>query len=252
MSAVLGIDIGGSGIKANLVDPDDGSLLSQRHRIDTPDPSTPRAVASVVKEMVTHFAYSGPVGCTFPAIIKKGVALSASNVDESWIGEDVDTLFTATTGRPVMVANDADAAGVAEMAFGAGREKDGTVVVLTFGTGIGSAVFHRGVLIPNTEFGHLELRGHSPVESWAAASVRDEEHLSWKVWGKRVDRLLEHIERLLSPDLFILGGGVSREFDRWGKHLRLDVKTVPATLRNEAGIVGVALLASRASHSRDG
>jgi polyphosphate glucokinase len=241
----LGIDVGGSGIKGNLVDCSSGNLLSDRFRIDTPQPSKPDAVADVVRQVAEHFEASGRIGCTFPAVVKGGVTLSAANVDESWIGTDAKALFSEATGLDVVVINDADAAGVAEMAFGAGRGRAGVVVLLTFGSGIGSAVFVDGVLVPNTEFGHLELRGHSPVEDWAAASVKDDKNLSWPAWAKRVDRFLHHLHTVVSPDLFIIGGGVSRKWDSWGPLLTVEVETVPAALRNEAGIVGAALVASR-------
>jgi polyphosphate glucokinase len=241
----LGIDVGGSGIKGNLVDCSSGNLLSDRFRIDTPQPSKPDAVADVVRQVAEHFEASGRIGCTFPAVVKGGVTLSAANVDESWIGTDAKALFSEATGLDVVVINDADAAGVAEMAFGAGRGRAGVVVLLTFGSGIGSALFVDGVLVPNTEFGHLELRGHSPVEDWAAASVKDDKNLSWPAWAKRVDRFLHHLHTVVSPDLFIIGGGVSRKWDSWGPLLTVEVETVPAALRNEAGIVGAALVASR-------
>lgn len=242
---VLGIDIGGSGIKGNLVDVTTGGLVGERHKILTPQPSVPEAVAAVVGEIVDHFDYRGPVGCTFPAIVRHGVALSAANVDDSWIGTDVDAVFTETIGLPVTVLNDADAAGVAEMAFGAGAGRDGVVMLLTFGTGIGSALFADGVLVPNTELGHLEFQGFDPVESWAAASAREREDLSWKKWASRVERFLRHLERLFSPDLFIVGGGVSRRWEKWGERIRIDTEVVPAVLENEAGIVGAAMMASR-------
>ncbi|MGH8927793.1 MAG: polyphosphate--glucose phosphotransferase [Acidimicrobiia bacterium] len=245
-SRILGIDIGGSGIKANLVDPLTGTLMAERFKIDTPEPSSPDDVAKVVSEIVRNFDYRGPLGCTFPAIVKGGVTLSAANVDQAWIGCNAAELFSKATDLPVVVINDADAAGVAEMRFGAGRGRSGVTLLLTFGTGIGSALFHDEILIPNTEFGHLELNGHDPVEDWAAASVRDEENLSWKVWAGRVDRLLDHLSRLLSPDLFVIGGGVSRRWEKWGGYIKVPVETVPASLRNEAGIVGAALMASRA------
>lgn len=247
---VLGIDIGGSGIKGNMVDVESGTLAGERFRVATPNPSKPDAVAAVVKQVVDHFRPEGPVGCTFPAIIRNGVTLSASNVDPDWIGTDADRLFTEACGLPVSLINDADAAGVAEMAFGAGQGHRGVVILLTFGTGIGSAVFYRGVLVPNTEFGQLDFAGHSPVEDWAAASVKDQKELSWKTWARRVDRFLIYLEHIFSPDLFILGGGVSRRFDLWGKHLTTKVPTLPATLRNEAGIVGAALTASGSSSDR--
>jgi len=241
---VLGIDIGGSGIKGNMVNLETGVVNGERFRIPTPNPSTPALVAEVVKEIVEHFGSEGPVGCTFPAIVRNGITLSAANVDPSWIGADADKIFTEACGLPVTMINDADAAGVAEMAFGAGKGNDGLVMLLTFGTGIGSAVFYQGLLIPNTEFGHLELKGHAPVESWAAARFKEEKDLSWETWAKRVDRLLDHLERIVPPDLFIIGGGVSRKWDQWGKYLSTTVATVPAALRNEAGIVGAALTAS--------
>lgn len=249
-STVLGIDIGGSGIKGNMVNLQTGQVAGERFRIPTPNPSTPEAVAQVVKQVVEHFENKGPVGCTFPAVVRNGITLSAANVDPSWIGADADKIFTEAAGCPVTMINDADAAGVAEMAFGAGKGNAGVVVLLTFGTGIGSAVFYRGVLIPNTEFGHIELRGHSPVEKWAAASVKDDKGLSWSAWAKRVDRLLDHLERIVSPDLFIVGGGVSRKWDLWGNYLTTKAKTVPAALRNEAGIVGAAITASGRSSDK--
>jgi polyphosphate glucokinase len=243
-AAILGIDIGGSGIKGNLVDPASGALVAERFKLDTPQPSMPEAVASVVAQVIEHFEYAGPVGCTFPAIVKGGVTLSAANVDKAWIGCHAAELFSKTTGHRIVVVNDADAAGIAEMAVGAGRDRAGVTLLLTFGTGIGSAMFHDGILIPNTELGHIQFEGHESVEDWAAAKVKDDENLSWKAWASRVNRLLDHLSQILSPDLFILGGGVSRRWDKWGGYLRVPVETVPAALRNEAGIVGAALLAA--------
>ena len=244
--SVLGIDIGGSGIKGNLVDVETGGLLAERHRIDTPEPSTPDLVADVVAAMVRHFEASGTVGCTFPAIVRRGVALSAANVDKSWIGTDADALFEERTGLSFHMYNDADAAAVAEMEFGAGKGRSGVVIVITLGTGIGSGMFVDGVLVPNTELGHLHFEGHAPVERWASAKVRRAEGLSWEEWAGRVDRFLIHLDRVLTPDLFIMGGGVSRLWGDWGHFLTTTVETVPAQLENEAGIVGAALLASRA------
>lgn len=241
---VLGIDIGGSGIKANLVDLDLGEPVGDRLKVDTPQPSTPEAVAGVVREMAEHFAVTGPVGCTFPAVVRHGVTMSAANVDESWIGTDAAALFSRVTGRRVAVVNDADAAGLAEMAFGAGKNRDGVVICLTFGTGIGSAVFTHGVLVPNTEFGHLNFRDFDSVEDWVAARVKDEEGLSWAEWGDRVDAFLRHLEVIMSPDLIVVGGGVSRKFGRFSGHLHTRCEVVAATLRNEAGIVGAAMAAA--------
>jgi polyphosphate glucokinase len=247
--SVLGIDIGGSGIKGNLVDVDTGTLLAERHKIDTPEPSTPDMVADVVVEMVRHFDATGTVGCTLPAIVRRGVALSAANVDKSWIGTDADALFEERTGLSFHMFNDADAAAIAEMEFGAGRGRGGVVIVITLGTGIGSGMFVDGVLVPNTELGHMHFEGHAPVERWASAKVRRAESLTWEEWAGRVDRFLIHLDRVFSPDLFIIGGGVSRLWNEWGKVLTTTVETVPAELENEAGIVGAALAASRAERA---
>ncbi len=245
MTPVLGIDIGGSGIKANLVDPETGELKAERFKLATPDPSLPESVAKVVGKMVEHFQYEGPVGCTFPAIVKSGVTLSAANVHKSWIGCHAADLFATATGQSVLVVNDADAAGVAEAAFGAARGRTGVVVILTLGTGIGSAVFLDGRLLPNTEFGHIQFKGHESVEDWAAASIKDNEGLSWKEWALRLDAYLKHLDQILSPSLIVLGGGVSRRWEKWAHYLSIKVELVPAALRNEAGIVGAAVLAAR-------
>jgi polyphosphate glucokinase len=244
--AVLGIDIGGSGIKGNLVDPFTGELQSDRYKIATPQPSTPDAVADVIVEMIEHFDYQGPVGCTFPAIVRRGVALSAANVDESWIGTNAEAVFERhSPGNDFTMLNDADAAGIAEVEFGAAKDRDGVVIMVTFGTGIGSGLFIDGILVPNTELGHLELQGHAPVEDWAAAKVKKEAGLSWETWAGRAGAYLNHLDRLFSPDLFIFGGGVSRRWERIGPHLGVDVETVPAEFENEAGIVGAAMAATR-------
>jgi polyphosphate glucokinase len=239
---ILGIDIGGSGIKAALVDVVRGEFKTERLRIDTPQPATPEAVAAVVAKMAREFAWQGPIGCTFPAIVKNGVTLSAANVDKGWIGLNARALFERVTGRPVLVMNDADAAGLAEMTCGAGRDKRGVVFVLTFGTGIGSAVFLDGRLLPNTELGHLELAGRE-VEPTTSNAARKREDLSWKHWAARVDRYLKHLDFLFSPDLFILGGGVSKRHDKFLPLLSVKAPVVPAQLQNDAGIIGVALAA---------
>ena len=194
--------------------------------------------------IVEHFDYEGPVGCTFPAVIQRGIAWSAANVDAAWIGTDVVSLFCDATGHPVHVLNDADGAGVAEMVFGAGRAESGVVCMLTFGTGIGSALFIGSQLVPNTELGHLELNGRE-IEPWAAPRARKNENLSWKRWARRVCEYLCHLEFLFSPDLFIIGGGVSRQSDKFFPHLKVKAAITPALLGNEAGIVGAAYLASR-------
>ena len=240
----FGIDIGGSGIKGALVDTSTGDLLTKRVRVLTPQPATPQAVAAVVAQMLADAAWTGHVGATFPAVIKHGVARSAANVDASWIGTDVDACFTsaAPAGSEVTILNDADAAGIAEARFGAARGVAGVVIMLTFGTGIGSAILNHGVLVPNTELGHLELHGHD-AEKRAAASVRDEEGLSYKRWAQRVNEYMRHVERLFTPDLFVVGGGVSKDADKWVPLLELDTPVRPALLLNNAGIVGAAISA---------
>ncbi|MDR9450979.1 MAG: ROK family protein [Acidimicrobiia bacterium] len=239
---LLGIDIGGSGIKGATVDLDAGRLTRDRHKIVTPQPATPEAVAEVVVELVEHFAWEGPIGCTVPSVVRQGIVHSAANVDKSWIGVDGVELLGRATGQKVVLLNDADAAGIAEMKFGAGRDRHGVVFMLTFGTGIGSGVFVDGHLVPNTELGHLEFKGME-AEHYAAARVREAEKLTYKNWGMRVNGFLRHHEKVFSPDLFIIGGGVSRKLDRFKPYLLLDTEVVPARLRNEAGIIGAALVA---------
>lgn len=241
---ILGVDIGGSGIKGAPVDLTSGELSADRHRIPTPQPATPEAVIEVVGELVEYFNWTGPIGCTFPAIIKHGVTLSAANVDDSWIGYAAQEGLQARTKCPLVLLNDADAAGIAEMAYGAGKDKDGLVIILTLGTGIGSALFYDGVLLPNTELGHLELHGDD-AEHWAAESARQRENLKWKAWGKRVNDYIQHLDFLFSPDLYIIGGGVSKKFDKYEKYIKANAPVIPAALRNEAGIVGAALAAQQ-------
>ncbi|GAB4445428.1 MAG: ROK family protein [Anaerolineae bacterium] len=239
---ILGIDIGGSGIKGAPVDVEKGELTADRYRIPTPQPSRPEAVAKVVAKIAKHFEWSGPIGCTFPAVIKKGVAYSAANVDKSWIGTNGQEIIAQQTGCPVLLLNDADAAGLAEMRFGAGQERSGVVIMLTLGTGIGSAIFVDGVLVPNTEFGHMEVRGMD-AEDRAADRIRKGEDLSWKKWGERVNEFLERMEVLFSPDLFIIGGGVSKKHEKFFPYLTTKAELVPAQSLNEAGIIGAALAA---------
>jgi polyphosphate glucokinase len=241
----LGIDIGGTGIKAAPVDVDTGKLLAERKRIDTPRPALPDAVAAVVKELFTSFSWSGPAGITFPGVVTAGVTRTAANLDPEWIGLDTATLMSDVCGNPVRVLNDADAAGVAEMTFGAGAGAGelGTVVVLTFGTGIGSALFTQGILVPNTEFGHIEIRGRD-AESRASERAKDQHNLSWGKWAERVEEYLQHVEALISPSLIIVGGGVSRQSEKWVPRLTgIQARIVPATLLNDAGIVGAAMSA---------
>jgi polyphosphate glucokinase len=240
---ILGVDIGGSGIKGAPVNIRKGVLVEKRHRIPTPQPSTPEAVTDVVAEIAQHFNWQGPIGCTFPAVIKKGVAYSAANVDESWIGTNGEKLIKKKCGCPVLLINDADAAGIAEMEFGAGKGHTGVVIVLTFGTGIGSAVFTNGHLVPNTEFGHMEVRGKD-AEDRAADRIRKDEDLSWEKWAERVNEFLGRMEIVFSPDLFIIGGGVSKKHDKYLHLLATQAEIVPAQMRNEAGIIGAAMAAS--------
>jgi len=238
----FGIDVGGSGIKGGHVDLDAGTLIGERLRIATPEPSTPEAVAQVAARIVTAFDWHGRLGVTLPCVVKHGTVLTAANVDPGWIGIDGPAVLSKEIGEPVRVLNDADAAGLAEMRYGAGRDVSGVVVLLTFGTGIGSAVFSDGELVPNTEFGHLQLDGMDAEDS-AAASVKDELDLSWREWTPRVSRYLLALEGLIWPDLIIVGGGVSKQADRWLPLLRNRTTVVAAQLRNDAGIVGAALAA---------
>lgn len=241
MTTVLGIDIGGTGIKGAPVDTRSGRLLADRHRVLTPHPATPTAVADVVAELARYFDWTGPTGATFPAVVKDGVARTAANVDQAWIGANAAQMFSKAIGGDVTVVNDADAAGVAEMTFGAGKDRRGLVIMVTLGTGIGSALFIDGVLVPNTELGHLEMGKHD-AEHHAAASVRDEHHLSWKDWAARVEEYLVMVEALFAPDLFIIGGGVSKKAEKFVPRLTaVQTEIVPAQLLNDAGIVGAAL-----------
>ena len=240
----LGIDIGGSGIKGAPVDVATGKLLADRQKIATPRPARPDAVADVVKQLTTSFSWSGPVGITFPGVVTDGVTRTAANLDPAWLGTDARALFAKAAGDQVRVLNDADAAGVAEMTFGTGVGEKGTVLMLTFGTGIGSALFTDGVLVPNTEFGHIEIRGHD-AETRASERAKGLHDLSWGKWAGRVDEYLRHIEAVLSPQLIIVGGGVSKQSEKWVPRLTgIKARIVPAALLNDAGIVGAAMATS--------
>ena len=247
-TAALGIDVGGSGIKGAPVDLGTGALMQDRLKILTPTPSTPEAVASVVDRIADEFLddlpANSPVGVTIPGIVHHGVVRSAANIDSAWIGCPGQDVFSTALGRPCMLVNDADAAGVAEVRYGAAKEVSGLVILTTLGTGIGVALIHNGVLIPNAELGHLELNGHD-AETRAAASAREWEGLKYEQWAKeRLQPYFAHLEFLFSPDLFVIGGGVSRKAEKFLPHLRLDTPIVPATLRNTAGIIGAAALAA--------
>lgn len=238
----FGIDIGGTGMKAAPVDLSDGSLAADRFRIDTPQPATPAALADVVRRLVEHHEWAGPVGVCMPSVVTHGIVKSAANIDAGWIDIDADELFTEAVGRPVSVMNDADAAGLAEMRWGSGRGRAGVVLCLTFGTGIGSGLFVDGVLVPNTELGHLELDGPD-IEKRAAASARGREGLSWSEWGDRVNLYLRHVVMLFSPELIIIGGGASKKPGKWIDRVDPGCEIAIAQMANNAGIAGAALLA---------
>lgn len=242
----IGIDFGGSGVKAAAVDLSAGDFAGERTRIKTPDPATPDAVAAVFVELLASLPEGGdggPVGVTVPGVVRHGVVGSAANIDQAWIGTDADELFTRATGRSVRVLNDADAAGLAEVRFGAARGQTGLVVVTTLGTGIGSALVHGGVLVPNSELGHLEIDGHV-AEKRAANSVRESEDLSWSTWAQRLTSYYQTVERLFSPDLIVVGGGVSKHAASFLPMVELDTPIIPALLLNKAGIIGAALYAA--------
>ena len=237
---ILGIDIGGSGIKGAPVDTDKGLLLSERLRIETPQPSTPKAVAKTVAQLAQHFDWQGPIGCGIPGPIRNGALLAAANIDKRWIGSNAQQLFSQATGQEVTVLNDADAAGYAELQFGAGRDRSGLIVIVTLGTGIGTALFNNGQLVPNTELGHIEINGKD-AEEIATARARKTKELSWKQWAKNVDSYLKRLHFYLWPDLIIIGGGVSKRSEKFLPLLTVDVEVVPAQLFNNAGIIGAAL-----------
>jgi polyphosphate glucokinase len=237
---LIGVDIGGTGIKAAPVDLDTGELSGERFRIPTPKGARPDDVAEVVQQVVEHFDTKGAVGITFPGVVLKGIVQTAANVSNEWIGYDADTLFTKHLGRPVTMLNDADAAGIAEMRFGAGKDRKGVVVIITLGTGIGSAVFVDGVLVPNTELGHIEIGGKDAEHS-ASGTARDTGKMSVKAYSKRLNRYLMHLDGLLWPELIILGGGVSKQGERYLPHLTVRAEVALAQLRNAAGIVGAAV-----------
>jgi polyphosphate glucokinase len=240
---ILGLDIGGTGIKGALVDTDSGEMLTERYRLLTPQPATPKAMIATMGEIVNHFDWQGPVGSGFPSAVKNGVVLMAANVSKKWVGFNLEEALRELTGCDVVVLNDADAAGLAEMRFGAGRDKDGVVLIITLGTGIGVSLFVRGQLVPNLELGHIEIGGKD-ADDWASAIAREHENLSWKKWAKRVNKYLMTLEFLLWPDLIIVGGGVSKKHEKFFPYLTTETRVVPAEMRNQAGIVGAAMAAA--------
>ena len=240
----FGVDVGGSGIKGGIVDLDTGQLIGDRYKLLTPQPATPSAVAKTIAAVVNEFGWSGPLGVTYPGVVRRGIVRTAANVDKSWIGTDAsDMISSELDGQQIVVLNDADAAGLAEERYGAGKDASGVVVLLTFGTGIGSAVIHNGILLPNTEFGHLEVGGEE-AERRAASSVRDKRGWSYEKWAKQVTKVLVAIENAMSPELFIAGGGISRKAEKWIPLLKNRTPVVAAALQNTAGIVGAAMAAT--------
>ena len=240
----FGIDVGGSGVKGGIVDLDTGQLIGERFKLSTPQPATPDAVARTIAEVVAHFDWDGPLGVTYPGVVTDGIVRTAANVDKDWIGANAkEVIGAALDGQPITVLNDADAAGLAEEKFGAGRDNTGVIVLLTFGTGIGSAVIHNGVLLPNTEFGHIEVGGKE-AEHRAASSVKERKEWSYERWTEEVTKVLVAIENAIWPDLFIAGGGISRKAHKWVPLLQNRTPVVAAALQNTAGIVGAAMAAN--------
>ncbi len=237
---ILGIDIGGSGIKGAIVDTTKGILLTERQRIATPQPATPAAIIDTVDEIIDFFNWNAPVGCGFPAAIVDEVVMTASNIDKDWLGKNASVEITKNTDCPAHLLNDVDAAGVAEVTYGTGKGVMGTVIMVAAGTGIGSAVFRDGELIPNTELGHLKMHGDI-AEKYAANAARKREELNWAEWGSRFNEYLNHLDFLFWPDLFIMGGGISKYHQEYFKYFQLRSKIVPAQMKNDAGIIGAAL-----------
>ncbi len=238
---ILGIDVGGTGIKGAIVNVETGTLVSEKHRIPTPAGAKPADVADEVAELVAHFNWKGKIGCGFPAIIAHGVALSSGNIDKSWRGTNVEKLFSKRTGLDFKVANDADVASIAEMHFGAGKGKDGTIITITIGTGLGTGLFSDGKLVPNVELGQMTYKKYKVIEHYAADSARKRDNLTYEEWGKRFNKFLKLIEIMFSPDLIILAGGASKRIDKYKDQFTVNVPVVAAQFENNAGIVGAAL-----------
>ncbi len=245
---ILGIDIGGSGIKGALVNAETGEMLTERFRIPTPKSKKPKDMAKVVAEIVDHFNYEGPVGCGFPSIVKNGVCMSPGNLHKSWVGVNIDELFTKYTGHEFTVLNDADAAGYASMNYGVGKGENGLVIMVTIGTGLGSGAFFNGVLIPNFELGQIPYKKYKKIETWAAASAKEREELSFERWGKRLNKFLKYVELIVSPDLIIVGGGTSKKWGEFSHHINIETKVVKAELMNHAGIIGAAAACLQEQH----
>ncbi|NJC27601.1 polyphosphate--glucose phosphotransferase [Neolewinella antarctica] len=249
-NVILGIDVGATGIKGGLVDVAEGRMVSERHRLDTPTGGTPAAMAQTVKRLVDHFSYDGPVGVGFPAIVSHGVARSAANIDESWIGANIEKTLADATGLNFFSLNDADAAGIATMEYGIGKPyaKQGTVIMVTIGTGLGGALFVDGELMPNFEVGQLFLRNHKMiVEKFISNRVRKDSDMGWKEFGKKFQQFISHVDQIFSPDLIVLGGGASKHFTEYERYLKANAEIKPATLQNTAGTIGAAVYAARKS-----
>jgi polyphosphate glucokinase len=245
LKRVLGIDVGGSGIKGAIIDTKSGKLQTDRFRIPTPSPANPEQVVDVINQVVKHFEWNGAVGVGFPAVVQNGIAKTAANIDKSFIGTNIESLISRKTNCPVRVINDADAAGFAEMKFGAGKEHKGVVMLVTIGTGIGTVLFSKGKLVPNTELGHIIMKNGIEGEVYASDATRQKLNLTWKEWALRLDEYLNYIESLFWPDLFIVGGGVSKNEHKFMPHLTIKSRVVPAQLQNYAGIIGAAVAAKK-------
>ncbi|MDR5590988.1 polyphosphate--glucose phosphotransferase [Christiangramia sp. SM2212] len=246
---ILGIDIGGSSLKGAIVDVNTGEIKTLTHRIPTPPNREPQGIADAVKEMVNHFKYKGVVGCGFPTIIKKGICKHEGNLSKKWVNVDVDALFEEITGLSFTVINDADAAGLAEVKYGAGKNEDGFILMITVGTGLGSGAYLNGELIPNFELGQIPYREFEKIEEWAASSIKTEQNLSYKEWASRFNKFLNYIHKILNPDAILVGGGISNDWKKFDKYLDVDTKLVPAELRNSSGILGAAI-AAHAKYSK--
>lgn len=242
---ILGIDVGGSGMKAALVNTETGEMLSKRHRIPTPKSRTPEAMAEVIAQLVKHFDYSGPVGCGFPTVIKNGICKSAGNLDDSWVGVDVNKLFEDATEQQFSVVNDADAAGYAVINHGIGKGLEGLVLIITIGTGLGSGAFINGELLPNFELGQIPYKKYKKIETWAAGSAMEREELSYQKWAKRFNKFLNIVDLIVAPDHIILGGGASKDWDQYKDCIDVDTPVIAAQLKNHAGIIGAAMAGSK-------
>lgn len=242
---LLGIDIGGSGMKGALVDAETGEMLTKRFRVPTPELRKPKDMAEAIKKIVGHFEYEGPVGCGFPTIVKNGVCMAPGNLHKSWVGVNVDKLFTTATGHEFTVINDADAAGHASMNFGVGKGRQGLVIMITVGTGLGSGAFFNGQLLPNFELGQIPYKKYDKIELWAASSAKERDNLSYGQWAKRFTKFLSYVELIVAPDLIIVGGGISKKWKEYGHLITIETEVVKAELMNHAGIIGAAIAGLR-------